>query len=137
MGKTPDTDVLKGTTLKVYRFLFKSGRPASIRDVQRGLNLSSPSVAEYHLKKLLSSGLVNQVAEGYVTNDVVWQNMIRFKRKVIPFQAVYSVFFGLALAVMLGFAELPSQGYLFGLAIVGTGFCISVYETLKALQRSV
>ncbi len=37
--------VLKGTTLEVYRFLLKSGKPVGVRGVQRALNLSSPSLA--------------------------------------------------------------------------------------------
>ncbi len=40
-----EEDVLKGTTLKVYRFIYRQGKPMGIHDVQRGLTLSSPSVA--------------------------------------------------------------------------------------------
>ena len=36
--------VLKGTTLRVYRCLYRAGTPMGIHDVQRALKLSSPSV---------------------------------------------------------------------------------------------
>ncbi len=137
-GDSPDSETLKGTTLKVYRYLFKSGQPASIRDVQRGLELSSPSVAEYHLKKLAQSGLVREGNDGYVVDRIVWQNMIRMRRTVIPFQAVYSLFFAAALVMMVAFfRNQTAQGYLFGLAIVGIGLGFSLYETLKALRQTL
>jgi len=50
-----EEDVLKGTTLRVYRLIYRQGRPMGVHDVQRGLQLSSPSVAQYHIKKLLES----------------------------------------------------------------------------------
>ena len=137
-GNGPDSDILKGTTIRVYRYLFKLGQPASIRDVQRGLGLSSPSVAEYHLKKLVQSGLVREGNEGYVVDRMVWQNMIRMRRTVIPFQAVYSLFFATALVVMVAvFRNQTSQGYLFGLAIIVVGLGFSLYETLRALRQNV
>lgn len=133
-----DLDVLKGTTLRVYRYLFKSGQPASIRDVQSGLGLSSPSVAEYHLKKLVQSGLVREGNDGYVVDRVVWQNMIRMRRTIIPFQAIYSLFFAAALVVMfVVFRNQTTQGYLFGLVIVAVALGFSLYETARALRQTV
>ena len=94
-------------------------------------------MAEYHLKKLLDGGLVKQGNEGFVVDRVVWGNMIRMKRTLVPFQAVYSLFFASAFLVMLViFRNLPTQGYAFGLVIVGVGFGLSMYETMKALKRS-
>jgi len=133
-----DSSILRGTTLRVYRYLFRTGRPASIRDVQRGLGLSSPSVAEYHLRKLLQSGLVREGKEGYEVDRMVWQNMIRMRRRVIPFQAVYSLFFATALVVMvIVFRNLTAQGYLFGLAVIVVGLGLSLYEATKALRQAV
>ena len=52
-----ESDALSGTTLKVYRFLYKQGaRPVSLHDIQRGLKLSSASLAQYHVRKLLDAG---------------------------------------------------------------------------------
>jgi predicted DNA-binding transcriptional regulator len=54
------SDVLKGTSLDIYRLLLKTGKPLGIREVQRALNLSSPSVAQYHLVKLEQAGLLKR-----------------------------------------------------------------------------
>jgi predicted DNA-binding transcriptional regulator len=39
------SDVLKGTALDIYRLLLRSRKSLGIREIQRALKLSSPSVA--------------------------------------------------------------------------------------------
>jgi len=51
---------IKGTTLDVYFFLLKKREAAGVREVQRELNLSSPSVASYHLEKLESLSIIRK-----------------------------------------------------------------------------
>ena len=55
-----DHFVMQGTTLKVYRYLYKIGKPAGISEVQKGVGLSSPSVAHYQIKKLEEAGLIRE-----------------------------------------------------------------------------
>jgi len=43
---------IKGTTLDVYFYLLRKKEPAGVREIQRSLGLSSPSVSSYHLDKL-------------------------------------------------------------------------------------
>jgi DNA-binding transcriptional ArsR family regulator len=132
-----DVDVLKGTTLKVYRYLFKLGKPAGVRDIQRALGLSSSSVAEYHVKKLLQSGLIKESQEGYTVDRNVWQNMVRMRRTVIPFQAFFVVLFAGAVVVMLTVLRANSaEGYLFGLAVVLVSLGLSLYETFRSIRQS-
>lgn len=57
-------EVLKGTTLEVYRFLLKSRKPVGTRELQRAMNFSSSSVATYHLSKLEDAGLLKR-EKGY------------------------------------------------------------------------
>lgn len=57
-GKDAFPSRLTGTTLKVYRLLYKEGKPLGLFEVQKMVGLSSPSVARYHLDKLLNQGLV-------------------------------------------------------------------------------
>ena len=40
-----DCDDLEGSTLNVYAFVVKEGKPVGPREVMRGANLSSPSTA--------------------------------------------------------------------------------------------
>ncbi|MEM4726872.1 MAG: hypothetical protein QXD04_01275, partial [Candidatus Bathyarchaeia archaeon] len=57
---------LKGKTLLVYMYLLKTNRPSiGVREVQRALKFSSPSVAAYHLNKLEELGLVEGVRGEY------------------------------------------------------------------------
>jgi DNA-binding transcriptional ArsR family regulator len=131
-----DTTVLRGTTLRVYRFLFKLGRPAGIREVQRGLGLSSPSVAEYHLRKLTESGLVKNDSEGYVVERVVWEDMVRMRRTVIPVQAFYIIFFAAALLIYIVFFTANMEGYRFGLGVIAAALLVSVFELVRTSRQS-
>ena len=131
-----DEFVLKDTTLRVYRFLYREGRPVGIRDVQRGLGLSSPSVAQYHVRKLLEAGLVREQNSGYVVDRPVFENMIRVRRALIPFQTTYSIFFASALILMLTVLRPPSMtsSYVFGLIAIAVALATSIYEAVKSLK---
>ncbi|MGE5574966.1 MAG: hypothetical protein ACM3UL_02420 [Ignavibacteria bacterium] len=49
---------LNASTFQTYMYLVKVGKPVGPRDVMRGANLSSPSVAYRNLQKLMDLGLV-------------------------------------------------------------------------------
>jgi DNA-binding transcriptional ArsR family regulator len=51
---------LRGKAWRVYWFLLKTGQPVSVREVQRALHFSSPSVANHHLEQLRELGLVQK-----------------------------------------------------------------------------
>ncbi|MEM2428761.1 MAG: ArsR family transcriptional regulator [Candidatus Bathyarchaeia archaeon] len=55
---------LKGKTLQVYMYLLRSRRGVGVREVQRALRFSSPSLAFHHLDKLEALGLVGKDAYG-------------------------------------------------------------------------
>ena len=55
----PDGQEIKGNTLKVYLYLLRHG-PSELRDIQREVNLSTPSLASYHLGKLVAGGYATQ-----------------------------------------------------------------------------
>jgi hypothetical protein len=129
-------DSVKGTTLKVYRFVYKAGKPVRVNDIQRGLGLSSPSVAEYHVKKLLGFGLLREEAEGFAVDKVIWSNVVRFRRTSIPVQAAYTAFFAASLVVIVTLFR-PSSisaAYFFTLMVVSVGIVISLYESYKTLK---
>lgn len=56
-------DLLKGKTMGVYALLLTHG-PMGVRDVQRALGLSSPSLALHHLNKLAEVELVAKDENG-------------------------------------------------------------------------
>ena len=120
----------------MYRFVYKAGRAVRVNDVQRGLELSSPSVAEYHIKKLLKFGLLREEHGGYVIDKVIWSNVVRFRRMTIPVQVAYGVFFLASLIVMLTLfrPQRVSGPYFFTLLVISAGKLISVYEAYKTVR---
>jgi hypothetical protein len=51
-----NTQELNASTCHTYVYLVKTGKPVGPRDVMRGANLSSPSVAYRNLQKLVDLG---------------------------------------------------------------------------------
>jgi len=57
---------LKGKTLLVYMYIIKVNQPSvGVREIQRALGFSSPSVSAYHLNKLKDLGLVESIRGDY------------------------------------------------------------------------
>lgn len=57
---------LKGKTLLVYMYILRANQPnVGVREVQRALGFSSPSVSAYHLNKLKDLGLVESIRGDY------------------------------------------------------------------------
>ena len=98
---------LKGKTLLVYWFMLRSpGSKVGVREIQRTLGFSSPSVASYHLEKLCSLGLVSKsiIGEYSIKEDIkvgVLSFFTRLGRFLIPRYLFYSVLFSTMLIVYL------------------------------------
>jgi hypothetical protein len=134
----PD-DILEGTTRRVFRFVYRQQSPVGIHDVQRGLGLSSPSVAHYHIGKLLKAGLLKEEGDGYVVDKVVFENMIRVSRTAIPLQIAYAVFLlsALALLVTMFRPVLLSATFVFAVVVIGVALAVSLFEAYKAVKAPV
>jgi hypothetical protein len=133
LGSGEAEDVLRGTTLEVYRFLLKSSKPVGAREVQRTLHLSTPSLATYHLSKLEETGFVRKEKGEFIVNKVILEDCIRFGRFLIPRYLFYSVFAVLALMVELVFFRptvITSQYFFFVTVtfVCALTFC---FETVK------
>jgi len=133
------TDVLRGLTLKVYKFILKSDRPIGIREVQRALNLSSPTLALYHMNKLEEAGLIKKELNGYVADRIVLENLVRLRRFLIPRNFFYTVFLVTSLVFLLVFLRPPilTREYVFSLGVVSIATATSIYETIRALSKRV
>lgn len=87
---------LKGNTLRVYIYVLKRRR-VGVREVQRSLKLSNPSLALYHLNKLKELGLVREDGGEYeLINEVkvdVMRDFLRFGTLLVPRFVMYAVFF--------------------------------------------
>lgn len=94
---------MRGLTLKVYRFILKNNSPSGIREIQRALNLSSPTLALYHVNKLEEAGLIKKQETGYVADRIVLENCIRLKRTLVPRFFFYTVFLSVSLIILTVF----------------------------------
>jgi hypothetical protein len=131
---------LKGNTLRVYWYLLRStGGSVGIREVQRALGFSSPTLAQYHLEKLKELGLVKKESTEYqIASDVkvgVLRQFLRFGSVIVPRFVLYAVLF----SALLGFLPLVvyEMNLVAALAYVlaGSGTAIFWYETMKAMRE--
>ncbi|MDG6928831.1 MAG: hypothetical protein JRN39_01585 [Nitrososphaerota archaeon] len=89
---------LRGKTLKVYLYLLRKGSAVGIREVQRVLSFSSPSVAFHHMEKLVNLGLVvqDQYGEYVISKKVdvgILQAFSRIGGFTMPRLGFYAAFF--------------------------------------------
>jgi len=102
---------LRGKAWKVYWYLLKHGNPAGIREVQRALHFSSPSIAFHHLEQLRELGLVEKQEVGgqyILVGEVkigVLRHYVKLGKLLFPryfFYALFStLFFSLYLTIMV------------------------------------
>lgn len=92
---------LNATLFHTYVFLVKAGKPIGPRDLMRGANLSSPSVAYRNLQRLIDLGLV--VKDDYgnylVKEKVGLKGYVWVGKMLVPRFAIFGlVFVGVLLA---------------------------------------
>lgn len=99
--------MLKGKTLLVYWYVLQQPTHAvGVREVQRALGFSSPSIAVHHLEKLQDLGLIGKKGTGeYVLEGEVKVGILRFftrmGRFLVPRYFFYSVLFSTMLIAYL------------------------------------
>jgi predicted DNA-binding transcriptional regulator len=110
MSKTPNESnsailesQLKGKTLLVYWYLLEQpSHTVGIREVQRALGFSSPSIAVHHLEKLQDLGLVEKKGTGeYVLVEEVKVGILRFFTHIGRFLVPRYLFYSVLLSTML------------------------------------
>jgi hypothetical protein len=84
-----------GKTWDVYLCILTSSAPIGVRDIWRALGLSSPSLAQYHVNKLLDLKLIENTVDGkYVTNDEerleALRSFLMLRGMLIPRMVVYA-----------------------------------------------
>ena len=94
---------LEGITLNVYLHAVKKGKPVGPRDVMKGVNLSSPSVAYRHLQKLEDAGYLqkNEYGEYTVKSKAHIKGHVWLGRHLLPKMWLYSLLFLAILIVEL------------------------------------
>jgi len=115
--------------LRVYWYLFKNARSVGVRETQRALSMSSPSIALYHLEKLRELGIADKNAQGeYELKQQVPVGTLKMFLKVghliLPRYLFYAIFFttaALAYAIqsILQGNTLEPVGVVFGVGAAG------------------
>ncbi len=80
--------IIRGNTVRVYLFVLRNG-PCELRDVQRELKLSTPSLAFYHLSRLIQAGNVKRTEDGrYIAATDISADLldgyVKFGRRIFP-----------------------------------------------------
>jgi hypothetical protein len=98
-----NAEELEGTTLNVYLYAVKKGKPVGPRDVMKSVNLSSPSVAYRHLQKLDDSGYLqkNEYGEYIVKGKAHIGGQIWLGNRLYPKMWLYALLFLAILIVEL------------------------------------
>jgi hypothetical protein len=128
-----------GNTLRVYLYIAKNG-PCELRDVQHGVGLSSPSLASYHLNKLVASGYMKQdnLGKYLATNEStaqILEGYLKIGTTIVPQLLFFTVFFTI-LAAYFSYDSL----YLGGPTIYIVSILIATmatlwFESLRLMRR--
>lgn len=134
---------LKGNTLRAYTYLFKVQR-CGVREAQRALGFKSPSLAQYHLEKLVSLELAqkdDQSGDYVLAKEIkveALEQFLRFGSYIIPRFILYSVMLTVLFAYFIVFVSsfqvsaTALWAYVFALVALG----ITWYETIRAWKRT-
>ena len=126
-----------GKTWDVYICILTSSGPIGVRDIWRDLGLSSPSLAQYHVNKLVELRLIESTPQGkYVTNDEerleALRSFLALRGMLIPRMVVYAA---LLSGVMVSYVVFwPWRGDFRDLVVLGvTLFSVSafLFEAVK------
>jgi DNA-binding transcriptional ArsR family regulator len=130
---------IRGNALKIYLYLLRHG-PSELRDVQRGVGLSSASLASYHLGKLSEAGFVKQDEYGKYfalkeASDKVLEGYSRVGSTIVP----QLFFFALLFTILGGFFSFKTL-YESSFTPYLVAVCVAMvlvfwYETVKIWRR--
>jgi DNA-binding transcriptional ArsR family regulator len=134
---------IRGTTLRVYWYLFRNTKPVGVRETQRALSMSSPSTALYHLEKLRELGVTDKDEMGqYFLKEQVpvgtLRMFLRIGPLILPRYLFYAIFLTTAVVVYTA-AQIIQTGtpemtaVVFG--AVGAGVCW--YESVRLWKEKL
>jgi hypothetical protein len=128
--------------MSVYSLLLTQDQ-LGVRDIQRALHFSSPSLALHHLTKLVELGLVEKDSYGnYGVTKVVRAGslslFVRVGRRLLPrFLFLVTLFVGMLIAYLFLYSEWPPTGrdlMFVSLCLVST--VIVLYESWRVWNLS-
>jgi hypothetical protein len=132
---TSNKEELEGTTYQVYLYAVRSGKPVNTRDVRKGVNLSSPSVAFRHLQKLEALGLLkkNEYGDYTVKEKINISGSVWVGRNLVPRLLMYCLFFaGLLIVeiVIMAIKQSADLNFIYLTVLTAMGVIIFAAEGL-------
>ncbi|MCL2476049.1 hypothetical protein [Candidatus Bathycorpusculum sp.] len=129
-----DSDELEGYTLSVYAYIVRADRPVGTREVTRGAELSSTSVAYHHLQKLETLGLIEKNSYGnYVLKaKASVEGHVWVGKNLVPRLMFYSFFFIGAFAAEISLILLSL--FILDNSIIDVRFIVLVGITFVAMM---
>lgn len=123
---------LNAATFQTYVYLVRVGKPVGPRDVMRGANLSSPSVAYRNLQKLIDLGLVLKDEYGnYVVKEKVGlKGHVWVGKSLIPRFTVFGFIF---LGVLIAEIAILAPHLFFGSPVEGSFWLLTVITIVAAV----
>jgi hypothetical protein len=138
-----NNEKLEGITLNVYVYAVKKGKPVGPRDVMKGTNLSSPSVAYRHLQKLEDLGYLQKNVYGEYT--IKSKGHVRgytwLGRHLVPKMWLYALLFTgiliveLFILILHFWVENYEFKVFFALLMLITGLALVVFTVEGLLQN--
>jgi hypothetical protein len=118
--------------------MLTTDRPLGVREIQRELNLSSPSVAQHHILRLERAGFVKREAGSYVVDKVILDHCIKIGHFIIPRYFFYTLLAAFALLFELTFLQPNAfyQEYFFSVGLTITFLAVFCYETIKVWRNN-
>jgi hypothetical protein len=130
-------ELIKGKTLSVYWYMLRHPEPMTAREIQRGADLSSPSLSMHHLERLRQYGVVDKDVHGqyHVTRDVrvgILNQFMGKGRLLVPRYLFYATFYSSLTAALSTLLIWYTDWYSVTLIALLVSVCIVLwYETLK------
>jgi hypothetical protein len=131
---------LKGNTLRVYWELLKSSDDmVGVREIQRSLGFSNPSLASYHLNKLEKLDLVEKKHGDYYLTKKVRVGVLKQFTKVggfmLPRYVLYATMFTSLLFFYITQLKKINFYSIFALIFGVSSTVILWYETLRTWRQ--
>ncbi len=132
---------IRGNTLRVYLFAL-SHSPFELREVQRALNFSSPSLASYHLSRLMQAGYVTQDSNGkYAAVKNVSGELLEGYTRIGTSMVPQLFFLSLLFSILVGFFSFRSfydPGYVLYLILASVAtVALLWFETFRLWRKLV
>jgi len=123
---------LNASAFYTYVYLVKAGKPIGPREVMRGANLTSPSVAYRNLQKLIDLGLVikDEYSNYVVKEKVGLKGYIWLGKTIVPRFIVFGLIF---VGVLIAEVAILLPHLLFATSVEGSFWLLTILTVITAV----